>query len=174
MKLESYIRNNRKALDVEKPDAENMWKGVQQELGRLKKHRQIVFLRAAAAIAAIMILSVLVAYFIGRDQQPGLIFANMDPDLAKQEVQFLNQIDHYSQQLKKINFNQNQLVTSYRDLEYTDELIKYYSEDLQQKGPNPKLVHSIMDLYQKKILILNRMLNEIEKNENYEIRKVNM
>jgi hypothetical protein len=174
MKLESYIRNNRKALDVEKPDAEYLWKGIRQELGRLKKHRQIVFFRAAAAIAVIMVVSVMVAYFIGRDQQPGLIFANMDPDLAEQEIQLLNQIDHYSQQLKKIDFNQNQLVTSYRDLEYTDELINYYSEDLKQKGPNPKLIHSIMDLYQKKVLILNRMLNEIEKNENYEIRKVNM
>jgi hypothetical protein len=31
-----------------------------------------------------------------------------------------------------------------------------------------------MDLYQKKILILNRMLNEIEKNKSHEKRKVNI
>ncbi len=174
MKLEPYIRNNRKALDVEKPDEKYLWKGIRQAMGRSKKHRQIVFFRSAAAIVAIMILSVMVAYFIRRDQQPELIFANIDPDLGKQEVQLLNQIDNYSKQIKKISFNPTWLVTSNRDLEYVDELINHYSEDLRQKGSNPKLIHSLMDLYQKKILILNRMLNEIEKNESHEKRKVNM
>ncbi|MCX6254425.1 MAG: hypothetical protein NTV31_08115 [Bacteroidia bacterium] len=174
MKLESYIRNNRNALDVEKPDEEYLWKGIQQATGIGKKHRQIVFFRSAAAIAAIMILSVTLAYFIGQNQQPRLIFLNMDPDLAKQEVHLLNQINDYSDQIKKASFNSTQLVTGNRDIEYVDELINHYSEDLKQNGPNPKLINSLMDLYQKKILILNRMLNEIEKNKSHEKHKVNM
>ncbi len=174
MKLESYIRNNRKALDVEKPDEAYLWKAIRRALGSSKKRRQIVLFRVAASIAAIMILSGVAVYFIIQDQQPGLIFVNMDPDLAKQEVLLHNQIDNYLDRIKKLSFNPDGLITSNRDLEYVDELISHYSEDLRQKGPNSKLINSLMDLYQKKILILNRMLNEIEKNENYEKRKANM
>lgn len=174
MKLESYIRSNRDALDVEKPDEENLWRGISQSLGKTKRHQKIVYLRSAAAVAVIMVLSVSLAYFIGKSQQPQLIFVNIDPNLAKQEAGLLNQIDDYSNQIKKASYNPNQLVTNSKDLEYVDELISHYTEDLKQNGPNPKLINSLMDLYQKKILILNRMLNEIEKNKNDEKRKINI
>jgi hypothetical protein len=174
MKLESYIRNNRNSLDVEKPDGEYLWKGIQEATGKAKKRRQILLFGSVAAIAVIVILSVTIAYFIGQNQRPGLVFINMDPGLAKQEVLLLNQINDYSSQIKNTGFKSDQLVTGIRDLDYTDELIKHYSEDLKQNGPNPKLINSLMDLYQKKILILNRMLNEIEKNKSHEKRKVNI
>jgi hypothetical protein len=174
MKLETYIRNNRNALDVEKPDEEYLWKGIQHATGKVKIRRQIRFFGSVAAIAVIVLLSVTIAYFLGQNQRPRLIFINMDPDLAKQEVQLLNQINDYSSQIKNASFNSNQLVTGIRDLDYTDELIRHYSEDLKQNGPNSKLINSLMDLYQKKIQILNRMLNEIEKNKSHEKRKVNI
>lgn len=174
MDLESYIRKNRNALDVEKPDEEYLWKGIQPELGRAKKHLQLIIFRSVAAVASIIILSVILTYFISRDQQPNLIFVNMDPALAKQEVNLQNQINDFSDQIRKTSFNPDKLITGNRDLEYVDDLIDLYSKDLKQNGPNAKLINSIMDLYQKKILILNRMLNEIEKNKNHENRKVNI
>jgi len=172
MKLESYIREHRNSLDVEKPDEEYLWTGIRQAVGKAKRHRLILIYSSVAAVALIMILSVSIAYFIGRNQQPGLIFANMDLILAEKEVQLRNQINDSSDQIKKAHFNPDQLMTGNRDLEYVDELIDIYSKDLKQNGPNSKLINSIMDLYQKKILILNRMLNEIEKNKNHENRKV--
>lgn len=174
MELESHIRNNRNSLDLDIPDEEYLWKGISQAMGKAKRHKQILFFRSAAAIALIMILSVSLAYFIGKNQQPKLIFVNMDPSLAKQEVQFLAQINDYSNQIKEASYSTNQLVTSNKDIEYVDDLIKLYSDDLKQNGPNPKLISSLMDLYQKKILILNRMLNEIEKSKSNEKRKINI
>lgn len=174
MKLESHIRNNRDALDVEKPDEEYLWKGISQEMDKAKRHRKILLYRSAAAIAVIMVLSVSLAYFIGKSQQPKLIFVNMDPNLAKQEVQLLDQINNYSAQIKKATYNPNQVVTGNHDLEYVDQLIKLYSEDLKKNGPNPKLINSLMDLYQKKIMILNRMLNEIEKSKDHEKRSIDI
>jgi hypothetical protein len=174
MKLESFIRNNRKELDVEKPDEKYLWEKIRYELKKSKKSRLRVFFRSAAAIAAIMILSVVTAYFIGRSQQPKLIFVNTDPELAKQENLLLEQITDYSKQIRKTRFNSAILITTKTDLNYIDDLITLYSEDLIQNGPNPRLINSLMDLYRKKILILNRMLNEIEKNESHEKRKINM
>gem|GEM_PF-6858438 len=119
--------------------------------------------RSVAAIAAITVLSVIAAYFIGRNRQHDLIFINIDPELAKKEVLFLNRIDNYSDLIKNTRVNIDQLVSGTKEIEYIDDLIHYYSKDLKNNGPNPKLINSLMDLYEKKILILNRMLNEIEK-----------
>jgi hypothetical protein len=143
-------------------------------VGSLKKPRRLRISRSAAAVAAITILLVMAAYFIGRNQRNNLVLINIDSELAKQEVLLLRQIDDYSEQIKKTGFNVNKLVSGNRETEYIDDLIHYYSEDLKQNGPNPRLINSLMDLYEKKILVLNRMLNEIEKNESHEKRKINM
>jgi hypothetical protein len=174
MKLESFIRDKRKELDVEQPDEKYLWEKIWHGLEKIKRPRQRILFRSAAAIAAIMILSVMAAYFIGRNQQPKLIFVNIDPGLAKQESLLLGQISNYSKQMHKAGFNPAMLNTTQTDLNYVDDLIALYSEDLKRNGPNPKLINSLMDLYQKKILLLNRILNEIEKNESHEKRKINM
>ena len=174
MDLESFIRDKRKDLDVEKPDEEFLWKGIANSLEQSKTKRRFLYFKSAAAIAIIMILSVSLAYYIGKSQQPKLIFVNIDPSLAKQEKEFLNQIDTYTNQIKKTSFNPNQLATNSKEIEYVDELIKHYSDDLQKNGPNPRLINSLMDLYQKKIMILSRMLNEIEKNKKDEKRNINI
>ncbi len=103
-----------------------------------------------------------------------LILAKFDPNLAKQEAQFQNQIKTYYQVIESSNVNKDQLVTSFKDLEYIDTLIGKYSDDLNKYGPNPKLLNSLMDLYQKKIRMLNRMLNEIDKENKYENTKTNI
>jgi len=174
MKLESYIKENRKALDVEKPDEKYLWKGIIKAVGSLKKPRRLIISRSVAAVAAITILAIIGAYFIGRNQHNNLILVNVDSKLAKQEVILLRQIDDYSEQIKKTGFNVDQLVSGNREVEYIDDLIHYYSEDLKQNGPNPRLINSLIDLYEKKILVLNRMLNEIEKYESHEKRKINL
>ena len=97
-----------------------------------------------------------------------LILAKIDPNLAKQEAQFQQQIKAYYQVLEKTDFDKSTLETSFKDLDYIDTLINKYSNDLSQFGPNPRLLNNLMDLYQKKIKLLDRMLNEIEKEKRYE------
>ncbi len=174
MKLESYIKNNRKALDVEEPDEKHLWKGITKGMGQTKRARLFMTSRSAAAVAAIIILSVIAAYFIGRNHQNKLILSNINSGLASHEVVLLKQIDDYSEQIRKTGFNTDHLASGNRELDYIDDLIHYYSEDLKQNGPNDRLINSLIDLYEKKILVLTRMLNEIEKNESHEKSKINL
>ncbi len=174
MKLESYIKNNRKDLDVEEADEKYLWKGILKGMGQTKRTRLFITSRSAAAIAAIIILSGIAAYFIGRNHQNNLILANINSDLASHEVVLLKQIDDYSKQIRKTGFNTDHLASGTKELDYIDDLIHYYSEDLKQNGPNDKLIYSLIDLYEKKILVLTRMLNEIEKNESHEKSKINL
>ena len=168
MKIEEYIRKNRDQLDIENPDEDYLWEGISQSFIKPKRTRPLFVLKIAATLLIIIGLSYAAFELsIIRNNQE-LILKNIDPELAKQEAQFKKQIDLYYNELIKTNFNKNQLETNYNELQNIDDMIHQYSDDLKRFGPDPRILSSLMDLYQKKILVLDRMLNEIEKNKNYE------
>jgi hypothetical protein len=174
MNLESYIKKNRSQLDIEKPDEGYLWTGISQAIMDNKKRNHSLLLRAIAAASVLLILSLSLTYFLNRGSRQPLIFVNGDPALAKQEVLFRNQIDTYSKLIKETPFDASRLAPSRSEIQYIDDLIGYYSKDLRQNGSNQKLINSLMDLYQKKIMLLERMLNEIEKSKNYEKHKIDI
>lgn len=174
MNLESYIGENRNSLDVEKPDEEYLWKGISQELNVGKKSKHILLFRIVAAASVLLILTFTFGYFFNKRDKQTLLFANINPSLANQEIQLTGQIEAYSKLIKQSSYDASQIVTGSREIQYINDLINYYSKDLKQNGPNPKLVNSLMDLYQKKIMLLERMLNEIEKSKDHEKRKINI
>ncbi|MDA3954184.1 MAG: hypothetical protein PF485_11090 [Bacteroidales bacterium] len=174
MNIEDYIRKNRNQLDVEKVDEEYLWTGISQTVNKKVNQSRFLFVKIAATIIVLIALSFITYQITSLRSNQQLILAKIDPDLAKQEAQFQNQIKTYYQVLQKTNYDEELLSTSFNDLEYIDTLISKYSDDLSTNGPNPKLLNSLMDLYQKKIRLLDRMLNEIEKNQHYENDKTNI
>jgi len=174
MNLESYIRNNRAKLDVDKPDEEYLWTGISQAMQGSHKRKPIVLWRSVAAASIILLVSLAVTFYYSDRNKQQLIFVNIDPKLANQEIEFKNQIDNYSKLIQQASYNKEALATSNNEIQYLDDLITHYSEDLKDNGPNAKLINSLMDLYRKKIMLLERMLNEIEKNQEYEKRQINI
>lgn len=168
MKLDEYIRKNRDLLDVEKPDEDFLWTGISQSLNKSTRESKYLIFKIAASAVIIIGLSFMVYELMSIHNNQQLILAKIDPDLAKQEAQFQQQIKAYYQVLEKTDFDKSALETSFKDLDYIDTLINKYSNDLSQFGPNPRLLNTLMDLYQKKIKLLDRMLNEIEKEKRYE------
>lgn len=174
MKIEQYIRKNRSELDIEKPDEDYLWTGISQALNGTRKSKNKVLWRSMAAASVILFVSISATYFFTISKKQQLIFVNIDPTLANQEVQFINQIESYSKLIKQASVNDKQMATGTSEIQYIDELIEHYSEDLKQKGPNSKLINSLMDLYRKKLMLLERMLNEIEKSKENEKRNINI
>jgi hypothetical protein len=174
MKFDEYIRNNRQKFDVEKPDEDYLWTGISQSLNNKKKRNSYLILKIAAAIFIAIGLSFITYQMIAIRLNQELILANIDPKLAKEEAELQNQIKVYYQVLENSDYNKDLLSENFKDLEYMDTLILQYSKDLNQNGPNPRLLNSLMDLYQKKIRLLDRMLNEIEKDRKNESNKTNI
>lgn len=174
MNIEEFIRKNRNQLDVEMPDEDYLWTGISHSLNKKPGQKRFLILKIAAAVIVLITLSVITYQITSLRNNQRLILAKIDPDLAKQEAQFQNQIKTYYQVLAATNYDEELLTSNFRDLEYIDTLINKYSKDLSKHGPNPKLLNSLMDLYQKKIKLLDRMLNEIEKNQKYENNKTNI
>jgi len=173
MSIEEYIRRHRNEMDIEKPDLDYIWAGISHSFQK-KRNTRFTVLKIAAAIVILIGLSVVLVQQISIKQNQQLILAKIDPNLAEQEKEFQQQIKTYYKVLQQTNYNEELLTTDFKDLEYIDTLIEIYSNDLKQNGPNTRLINSLMDLYQKKIKLLDRMLNEIEKSKKYENDKIDI
>ena len=171
MKFESHIKNTRPKMDVEKPDEDFLWIGISQRLNDKKRRKRTILQRYALIAAASIVIAFLASHFLNKTSDRQLIFVNIDPQLAQKEAEYVSQIQYYSSQIKKTNFNLYELSTTPDNLRDIDDLVEAYCADLKQYGPNPELINSLVDLYEKKILLLQRMLNEIKKIENYEIHQ---
>jgi len=174
MNIEEYIRKNRQQLDADKADEDFIWNKISGSIDKPKKQKRFFALKIAASIIVVLALSTMTYQITKLRTNQKLILANIDPELAKQEAQFQNQIKNYYQVIQEASFDEELFSANFKDLEYIDTLINQYSKDLAANGPNPRLLNSLMDLYQKKIKLLDRMLNEIEKNQRYENNKTNI
>jgi len=168
MKFEEYIRKIRPLLDADQPDEDLIWIGISQSLENHAKQRRIYYWRYALLAAAMVVIAFAAGYHATKKSDPRLIFVNLDPALARQEAELVHLIGNYTQQIERENFDLETLATTPNDLKYTDKLIEAYSADLRQYGANPDLINTLLELYEQKILLLIRMLNEIEKVKEYE------
>ena len=174
MKIEEYIRKNRPMMDVDQPDEDMIWLGVSQSIENRAKQKRIHYWKYAILAAASIIIAFLAGYHATKKSDQHLIFVNLDPQLAKQEAQLVHLIGNYTRQIERENFNLETLPTTPAEVKYTDKLIEAYSADLRQYGANPELIETLLDLYEKKIMLLKRMLNEIDNVKEYENAKINL
>jgi len=168
MKIEESIRKNRPMMDTEQPDEDLIWMGISQSLENHAKQKRIYYWRYALLAAAMIVIAFAVGLHTTKKSETHLIFVNLDPALAKQEVELVHLIKNYTLQIEQENFDLETLPTTPAELKYTDKLIEAYSADLRQYGASPELIETLLDLYEKKIILLKRMLNEIEKEKEYE------
>ena len=168
MKFEEYIQNIRPLLDTEQPDENHIWAGISHSL---KVQKRIRYWKYALTAAAMLTIAFTAGYHFTKTSEQHLIFVNLDPKLAKQEAELVHRIENYTRQIEREKFNMDALPTTPAILNDIDRLIETYSADLRQYGANPELIRTLLDLYEKKMMLLNRMLNEIEKEKDHENNK---
>ena len=168
MKIEEYVRKNRAMMDIDQPDEDLIWMGISQSLENSAKQKRIYYWRYALLAAAMVVIAFAVGLHVTKKSEQHLVFVNLDPALVKQEAELVHLIGNYTRKIEKENFDLETLATTPDDLKYTDKLIEAYSADLRQYGANPELIETLLDLYDKKIMLLKRMLNEIENVKEYE------
>lgn len=175
MKFEKSMQQIRPELDVEKTDEEYLWKGISEGINRRKTRKKLLFWRMAASLLLLVVLGFLFQHIVWeRNQDNKLLLKGYGEKIANQEAQLVKEINTYQEKLKQADFNKNKLATEFSELKRIDRLINQYSEDLEAYGPKPKILHTLIDLYHKKIRVMDRMLNEIQKTKRHENHKFNI
>jgi hypothetical protein len=162
-------------MDVEKPDEEYIWKGISEGLNKKRNQKKLLYWKIAASILIIISLGLLFQNTLWRSQiKNELILAGYSKEIVKQEKNLIKQINNYQQQLKKSEIDKKKLATDFSKIEEIDRLIKQYSDDLKNYGPDQRILNTLIDLYNKKIMVMDRMLNEIQKSKKNENKEINI
>jgi len=168
-KLEDIIKNKRPYLDVEEPDNEYIWEGIERKLGPKPKIRGNFLKIAAIALIIISAGSAILIPFLRKQNDNSFItLSDLSPELKTEEMFFTQTIYHQMEQINNANIDHEQYKSFFEEIEILDNYYQEYLVDLQQMGNNPRLIKAMLNYYEMKIRILEKMLNEIEKQQYYE------
>lgn len=165
-KFDEYIKDQRKVLDVENPDDDLIWRGINEKLPR--KKLSFKALKIAATIVLLVALSVTITLIVKPSQTSILTLASLSPELAHEEISFIQIIDQKFKEIEESNIDQESYAPFFEELKMLDKLNSEALKDLNSGPVNPRLIQTLLRYYEQKIRILEQLLNEIEKNKYYE------
>lgn len=170
MNIDQYISRHRQQLDSPLPQKELVWLEINRRVEK-KKRRRLVLTTAslAASITALLFLLPPVWSLLHN--------SGVRHDLP---AFFVAQQASYEQQFKNLsgklvaNGMPPSLWPDQEEISQTDYLIRQYTTDLHQNGPNTELINTLLDLHRKKILLLERIAIEIQNEQKNEIALITL
>ena len=166
--LEKFIFENRESFDDAIPSLK-VWASIdraanKREARRIKLWKQM---RVAAAVVALLIAGGVAGSYITQSSQANdavAILQESSPEYFEMEQFFQQQIDDRVGQLTAYNPNDPVL----EDLQQIDTAMKELKEELinAPKGNEEEIIENLIQNYQMKIAILERVLERIEFNSN--------
>lgn len=167
--IEKYLKQQGLRLDVEEPEQDLIWEGIKTGLQEKKHGLPDWFWK----VAAILIFAVSATYFVVNEtsekQVLVLTLSDVSQDLGEQENELKQLVNlkwnEVKQQLPEKNTDLQFLLDELNEL---NEVYKIYQKDLNQTIDNEPIIRAMLDYYEKKTKILNRLLLEIDKQKKYE------
>ena len=169
-KLEDFIRNNRKELDIYSPPP-SVWKNIRSNLGR----KRYAFYKWSAAAAALVIVFITAAFLykyragnvpaFGKD--PGLISIKGNKRLLETELYYNNLAnDLFNKAEPLLTGHPDIREELFLDLSQIDSLCRDIKQDLNDNIDNQEVIEALINNYRIRIEILQNMLETLRKENN--------
>ncbi|HKK74051.1 MAG TPA: hypothetical protein VJ953_03175 [Saprospiraceae bacterium] len=162
--LEKFINDNRSAFDNEVPSLK-VWAAIdraanQKEARRLRLWKN---LRVAAAVAVLLIAGGVAGSYLTQANQGNsatAILQETAPEYFEMEAYFQNQINNRVNQLVRYDPDAQVL----QDLDQIDQAMLELKEEIRTapEGQEQEIVENLIQNYQMKIAILERVLEKME------------
>ncbi|MCO6479734.1 MAG: hypothetical protein J5I94_24065 [Phaeodactylibacter sp.] len=160
--LEQFILDNRETFDGSTPGL-RVWGEINHELDRRQSRRMILWKvsRAAAVVVALLACGALIGvYLFGDQMQQAAALERIAPEYAEAEQYYQEQIHQKYQQLAA--YRRDDIVE--KDLARLDEVMQELRQELlvAPKGKEEEIVEDLLQSYQAKVAILERVLARLQ------------
>jgi len=167
--LDDFIKSNRDELDkVEQPDIEAFWADFQEHK---KENRRQIPRWSFVAIAASLLLLIGTFLFYPRTQLEGTMALEEleinDPLLAEYKAVLVSTLVSQDSLIKSLEIAEEEHEDIFEQLKQLDEVVARYRADLQEYGPNKKIVKNLLLCAKQRIQLYEILLHEIELKNNY-------
>jgi len=167
--IENHIENQKNLIDVEIPDDEKIWKNISLELGKPRKY-QIWRLRIAAVVLVMITSGVVLTYYWQQKKvyEKNASLLNVSKEIGGEGNYFQLTIQRKMEEVQQSGPHGEPYYLMISQLRQVDMQLETYLADFQELGNHPKILKGILRCYELKIRIIEKTLNEIEKNKHYE------
>ncbi|WP_372647366.1 hypothetical protein [Draconibacterium sp.] len=168
--LEKYLKEQRLMLDVEEPKPDIVWEGIRNQLHQNKKQNLPQWFWK---VAAIFLFVVSATYFVVNetsDKQMVIVqLSDISEELGNKEASLQKVVNaKWKMVEQELPEDNSEIQFLLNELNNLDQIYATYQKDLNNTIDNEPVIHVLLDYYEKKIKVLNRILLEIEKRENHE------
>jgi len=164
--IEDYLKQNRASLDIDEPDDEFIWSGIQKELKPKNTFQWFSWKAAAIILMALVSGFVLNSLLNPTPKVVQMTLADISPDDAKQELFYQASIKKRWDEINKQDIKRSDYAEIFKEMDQLEQLKAESLRDYKELGGNPRLVKTLFEYYEIKIRLLEIMLAEIDKNNN--------
>lgn len=169
MELKKYLKENKLRLDTEEPDDDRIWKEVNQRIRKESQGNKNWFWK----VAAVFLFGVLITYVTIKETEKEKVviisLADISEELGEKEATLKLVADKKWAEIGPLSADEK---TQFRflldELTELDKVYGEYEKDLKELGGNEQIINALLDYYEKKIRILNRLSLEIQKQKSHE------
>lgn len=169
--LEKFILDNREGFDQDVPKSE-IWERINQQVNPKPKNRRLMMWKAvgiAASMAILIGFGALIGVHYLAPQSANIAQSDSTPsELVEMEEYYNTQINQKKARLASLNYDGNVS----EDLQQLDEFLAELKIELEEspKGAEEQIVEAMINNYQIRIDILERILQHLESNNQEPIK----
>ncbi len=174
-KFEDYLKSQQKQMDIEDPDDQLIWNGIQKSIEKPQPNWKQHFWKAAAILIFMASSTYILVNEFYRDKPQNIYnitLSEIEPEYADKVAAYRTDFEQKLRQVNGLDTKQlAQFDYFFNELNNLDTMYRGYQEDFHNYGYDERLVKAMLDYYEKRVRVLDRVLMEIQKHKDYEQRK---
>lgn len=170
MKIEEFLNSKKAELDNHEPDINRMWANINNEMNH-KEVRRMQFVKwIAASVLVLITVGALVRHELIMQEQITSL-SQINEELAKREQDYSSQVSQKWTEYNQMEGNSSPMETMLIDeLKQLDTLYQKGLDDIKNQGYNERAIIIMLETYEKRLRIIEKLIYEKEKHIRYENR----
>lgn len=171
-KLDEYFEVHRNEMDTEEPNRALLWKGIDTALAKNKYSKKLQLWRIAAVLLAFVTVGQLTYILVNQNtiEQHGNdgnhISQNKESGAFESlEASYQTEVQTLEDQVKSKDIDRSEYALLLEELDYIDEVETDFKAEIPLANDKERIAAILVDTYEKKIMLLERLLQQIERNE---------
>lgn len=162
---DKYFEKNKENLDIYQPDEERIWEHICRKRQANKQLWRQIGEKVAVAIAVVLIVGVVLRHEIIMQKQLDSLSA-INEELAEKEKAYIQRVNQKWDELKSLpstRMREDDMLLE--EIEILDTIYSKCLNDIKQHGYNERAVLIMLDTYEKRLRVLERLINEKRKEQ---------